>query len=203
MIEKRKLLYWEGSSKKDFKEFPVPVQKDMGVSLFVVQLGGTPDSAKPWKGLGSGVYELVEDHRGDTFRAVYTVKIGDAVHVLHAFQKKSKSGIATPQPDVELIEKRLKAVLGGLLSGVYSASFVAPDVGVETSRARDSFDGAILLAQNLGGAASDALLGAARTAFSSAFEITIITAAALLIAAALAVAISTLKSHNPNGSRTE
>ena len=111
MIEKRKLLYWEGSSKKDFKEFPVPVQKDMGVSLFVVQLGGTPDSAKPWKGLGSGVYELVEDHRGDTFRAVYTVKIGDAVHVLHAFQKKSKSGIATPQPDVELIEKRLKAVL--------------------------------------------------------------------------------------------
>lgn len=111
MTEQRKLLYWEGSSKKDFKEFPVPVQKDMGVSLFVVQLGGTPDSAKPWKGLGSGVYELVEDHRGDTFRAVYTVKIGDAVHVLHAFQKKSKSGIATPQPDVELIEKRLKAVL--------------------------------------------------------------------------------------------
>ena len=111
MTEKRKLLYWEGSSKKDFKEFPVPVQKDMGVSLFVVQLGGTPDSAKPWKGLGSGVYELVEDHRGDTFRAVYTVKIGDAMHVLHAFQKKSKSGIATPQPDVELIEKRLKAVL--------------------------------------------------------------------------------------------
>ncbi len=54
---------------------------------------------------------LVEDHRGDTFRAVYIVRIGDAVHVLHAFQKKSKSGIATPQPDVELIEKRLKAVL--------------------------------------------------------------------------------------------
>lgn len=111
MSEKRKLLYWEGSSKKDFKEFPVPVQKDMGVALFVVQLGGTPESAKPWKGLGSGVYELVEDHRGDTFRAVYTVRIGDAVHVLHAFQKKSKSGIATPQPDVDLVGKRLKAVL--------------------------------------------------------------------------------------------
>lgn len=111
MVQKRKLLHWEGSSKKDFKEFPIDVQKDMGVALFVVQLGGTPDSAKPWKGLGSGVYELVEDHRGDTFRAVYTVRVGDAVHVLHAFQKKSKSGIATPQPDVELIEKRLKAVL--------------------------------------------------------------------------------------------
>ncbi len=111
MNEKRKLLYWEGSSKKDFKEFPVPVQKDMGVALFVVQLGKTPQSAKPWKGLGPGVYELIEDHRGDTFRTVYTVRIGDAVHVLHAFQKKSKSGIATSQPDVELIQKRLKAVL--------------------------------------------------------------------------------------------
>jgi phage-related protein len=111
MRDKRKLLYWEGSANKDFKGFPVPVQKDMGVALFVVQLGRTPESAKPWRGLGSGVYELVEDYRGDTFRAVYTVRVRDAVHVLHAFQKKSKSGIATPQPDVELIEKRLKAVL--------------------------------------------------------------------------------------------
>lgn len=111
MTEKRKVLYWEGSSKKDFKEFPVPVQKDLGVALFVVQLGRTPGSAKPWKGLGPGIYELVEDHRGDTFRVVYTVRLADTVHVLHAFQKKSKSGTATPRPDVELIEKRLKAVL--------------------------------------------------------------------------------------------
>ncbi len=111
MTEMRRPLFWEGSSKKDFKEFPIPVQKDMGVALFVVQLGRTPDSSKPWKGLGSGVYELVEDHRGDTFRAVYTVRVGDAIHVLHAFQKKSKSGISTPQPDVHLIGKRLKAVL--------------------------------------------------------------------------------------------
>lgn len=111
MTEKRRPLFWEGSAKKDFKEFPIPVQKDMGVALFIVQLGRTPGSAKPWKGLGSGVYELVEDHRGDTFRAVYTVRVGDAIHVLHAFQKKSKSGISTPQPDVDLIEKRLKTVL--------------------------------------------------------------------------------------------
>ena len=111
MRRKRKILYWEGSSKKDFKAFPIDVHKDMGVGLFVVQLGGTPDSSKPWKGLGPGVYELVEDRRGDTFRAVYTVRVGDAVHVLHAFQKKSKSGIATPRPDVKLIERRLKAVL--------------------------------------------------------------------------------------------
>ncbi|HWK53990.1 MAG TPA: type II toxin-antitoxin system RelE/ParE family toxin [Hyphomicrobiales bacterium] len=111
MDEKRKLLYWESSSKKDFKAFPLSVQKDMGVALFIVQLGGVPNSAKPWKGLGSGVYELVADYRGDTFRAVYMVRLSDAVHMLHAFQKKSKTGIATPQPDVELVEARLKAVL--------------------------------------------------------------------------------------------
>jgi phage-related protein len=119
-VEKnRKPLFWEGSSKKDFKTFPVPVQKDMGVALFIAQLGETAGSAKSWKGLGSGVYELVEDHRGDTFRAVYLVRVADAIHVLHAFQKKSKSGIATPQPDVDLVEKRLKLVLAryGLKGG--------------------------------------------------------------------------------------
>lgn len=92
------------------KQFPVAVQKDMGVALFVVQLGGAPP-AKPWKGLGPGIYELIEDHRGDTYRAVYTVRIADSIHVLHAFQKKSRSGVRTPKPDVELIEQRLKAVL--------------------------------------------------------------------------------------------
>lgn len=107
----RRPLYWEGSSKKGFKEFPVEVQKDMGVALFVVQIGGMPPSAKPWKGLGPGVYELVDDHRGDTYRAVYTVRIRDIVHVLHAFQKKSKSGIGTAQQDVNLIARRLSSVL--------------------------------------------------------------------------------------------
>jgi phage-related protein len=76
-----------------------------------VQLGGTPPSAKPLKGFGSGIYELIEDHRGDTYRAVYTVRIADSVHVLHSFQKKSKFGIKTPAPDIDLIERRLKAVL--------------------------------------------------------------------------------------------
>lgn len=111
MDEKRKLLYWAGSAKENFKEFPLPVQKDLGVALFVVQLGRTPASAKPWKGLGPGVFELAENYRGDTFRAVYTVRVRGSVHVLHAFQKKSKSGIATPRSDVELIKKRLKAVI--------------------------------------------------------------------------------------------
>ena len=107
----RRPLFWEGSAKKDFKQFPIPVQKDMGVALFVVQLGGTPPASKPWKGLGQGIYELIEDHRGDAYRAVYTVRIADSVHVLHAFQKKSKSGIKTPKTEVTVIERRLKAVM--------------------------------------------------------------------------------------------
>jgi phage-related protein len=111
MDEPRKPLYWEGSSKKDFKEFPIHVQKDMGVALFVVQLGSTPSSTKPLKGFGSGVYEIVESHDGGAYRAVYVVNLGDAVHVLHAFQKKSNSGIATPRPDLHVIEQRLKTVL--------------------------------------------------------------------------------------------
>ena len=107
----RRPLFWEGSAKRDFKRFPAAVQKDMGVALFVVQLGGTPPAAKPWKGLGSGVYEIIEDHRDDTYRAAYTVRFADSVHVLHAFQKKSKSGMGTPKSDVDLVERRLKTVL--------------------------------------------------------------------------------------------
>ena len=104
-------LFWEGSAKEDFMAFPLAVRKDFGVALFVVQIGGTPSAAKPWKGLGPGVYELIDDHRGDTYRAVYTVRIAGNVHVLHAFQKKSKSGIKTPKLDVALIERRLKSLL--------------------------------------------------------------------------------------------
>ena len=104
-------LFWEGSAKRDYKEFPIAVQKDMGVALFVVQLGGAPPSSKPWKGLGPGIHELVEDHRAGTYRAVYTVRIEESVYVLHAFQKKSKTGIKTPKTDVELVRRRLNAVL--------------------------------------------------------------------------------------------
>ncbi len=91
--------------------FPAPVQKDMGVALYVVQLGEMPRSAKPLKGFGSGVYELVENDRAGTFRAVFALQIGNAVHVLHAFQKKSKSGIATPKAELDLARARLKALL--------------------------------------------------------------------------------------------
>lgn len=82
-----------------------------GYALFLAQQGDKSDSAKPLKGFGgAGVLELVENHEGDTYRAVYTVRFEDAVYVLHCFQKKSKSGIATPKQDIDLIKSRLKAV---------------------------------------------------------------------------------------------
>lgn len=111
MYPSPRILYWEGSARNDFKRFPLPVQKDMGVALFAVQLGGTPSSAKRWKGLGPAIYQLAERYRGDAFRVVYLLLKDDSVHVLHAFRKKSKSGVSTPPRDVALVEMRFKAVL--------------------------------------------------------------------------------------------
>ncbi len=102
-------LYWVGSSKRDLLEFPEEVVDNIGYALGVVQYGGRPPSAKPWKGLGPGVSEIVEDDASGTYRAVYTVRFREAIYVLHAFQKKSPSGIRTARPDIELIEERLKA----------------------------------------------------------------------------------------------
>lgn len=99
---------WVGSSKKDYMSFPDQVRRDMGFALGVAQLGGKHPSAKPWAGEGSGVLELVEDHDGDTYRAVYTVKFKEAIYVLHAFKKKSPKGIKTAKVDVELVASRLK-----------------------------------------------------------------------------------------------
>jgi phage-related protein len=103
-----KPLHWVGSAKKDLLALPVEVIDDFGYALGAVQLGATPAQAKPWKGEGPGVLELVENHRGDTFRAVYTVRFAKAVYVLHCFQKKSPSGIKTAQSDIDLIHERLK-----------------------------------------------------------------------------------------------
>jgi phage-related protein len=103
-----KPLYWVASAKKDYQAFPDEVQDDMGYALGLAQFGGKHPKAKPWKGEGPGVFEIVEDYRGDTYRAVYTVRFAEVVYVLHAFQKKSKSGIKTPQEDVNLIAERLK-----------------------------------------------------------------------------------------------
>ena len=104
-----KPLHWVGSSKKDLLTFPEKVVDDFGYALCVVQLGGVPPSAKPWKGEGPGVLELVESFRSDTWRVVYTVRFEKAVYVLHCFKKKSPSGMRTAKTDVDLIYERLKA----------------------------------------------------------------------------------------------
>ena len=94
-----KPLHWVGSSKRDFLEFPRAVKDDMGNALGIAQFGGTAPTAKPWKGLGPGVLEIVGSHEGNAYRAVY---------VLHAFQKKSPSGKRTAKRDVDLVAQRLK-----------------------------------------------------------------------------------------------
>ena len=101
-------LRWVASSKRDFREFPAQVQDDLGFQLYLAQTGQHPSSAKPLKGLGSGTVELVDDFDGDAYRAVYTVRFGDVVYVLHAFKKKSKRGVKTPQPDIDLVKRRLR-----------------------------------------------------------------------------------------------
>ena len=87
--------------------FPDSVIDEIGIALSVAQFGGKHPNAKPWRGQGPGVFEVVEDHRADTYRAAYSVKFESAIYVLHRFQKKSPSGIKTARKDVELIARRL------------------------------------------------------------------------------------------------
>ena len=85
------------------------VISDKGNALSLAQFGGKHPAAKPWKGLGPGIFEIVEDFDGDTYQAIYTVKFSEVIYVLHAFQKKSKKGIETPKHDISVIQTRLKA----------------------------------------------------------------------------------------------
>lgn len=104
-----KPVIWIGSSRKDLREFPEPVQDHMGYALYVAQRGGRHDDTKVLKGFGgAGVVEIVNDYRGDTFRAVYTLRHAGRVYVLHAFQKKSTTGRKTPRRDMELIRQRVR-----------------------------------------------------------------------------------------------
>jgi len=104
-----KPLQWMGSSLRDRREFPKEVRVVFGQALFDAQRGSKHPDAKPLKGFGgAGVLEVVEDHDGNTYRAVYTVKFAEIVYVLHAFQKKSKSGRKTPAEGIERIRNRLK-----------------------------------------------------------------------------------------------
>ena len=105
----RKPLFWVGSSKEDLSAFPVEVKHVMGFALHLAQTGGKHVDAKPLKGFkGAGVLEVVEGHDGNAYRAVYTVRFANSVYVLHAFQKKSKKGIATPKAEIDLVRERLK-----------------------------------------------------------------------------------------------
>jgi phage-related protein len=104
-----KALIWLGGSRRDFSAFPDEVKSEMGYGLFQAQCGGRHRKARTLRGAGdAGLVEIIDDHRGDTYRTVYTVRFAKAVYVLHAFQKKSKAGIATPKADLDLIEQRLR-----------------------------------------------------------------------------------------------
>jgi phage-related protein len=99
---------WIKAARRDFEGFPEDVRSDMLDALAVATVGGKSDKAKPFKGVDGGVFEIAIQHRGDAFRAIYAIKIHDDVWLIHAFQKKSKSGIKTPQAEVDLIRERLK-----------------------------------------------------------------------------------------------
>jgi phage-related protein len=104
-----KPVFWVASSRKDLKKLPKGVRQVIGQALFDAQTGGKHPSTKPLKGFGgAGVLEVVEDDDGNTYRCVYTVKFAGAVYVLHAFQKKSKSGIKTPPEEIARVKARLK-----------------------------------------------------------------------------------------------
>ena len=108
LVPGEKPLYWIGLSLKDITQFPSEVQRSVGFALSAAQYGGKHPSAKPWKGEGPGILEVVKNHDGDTYRALYTVRFTSAVYVLHAFQKKSPHGSVTRQSDVVLVKERLK-----------------------------------------------------------------------------------------------
>jgi phage-related protein len=101
-------ISWLKAARRDFEAFPDEVKSDMLDALTVAAEGGKSDKAKPFKGVEGGVFEIALRYRGDAFRTLYAVKIGEAIWVIHAFQKKSKSGIKTPQAEVDLIRQRLK-----------------------------------------------------------------------------------------------
>ena len=108
MVRPLRPLLWVASSKRDYRGFPAQVQDTLGFELFLAQTGQHPPSAKLLKGLGSGTVELIEDFDGDTYRAIYTVRFGDVIYVLHAFKKKSTGGVRTAQGDINLVKRRLK-----------------------------------------------------------------------------------------------
>jgi len=105
---------WIKAARKDFEKFPLDVQGNMLSALTIAAEGRKADNAKPFKGVDGGVFEIATKYRGDAFRVLYAVKIGADIWVIHAFQKKSKTGIKTPQEEVDLIRERLKRLIEAL-----------------------------------------------------------------------------------------
>ena len=103
-----KPVIWLGDTLATLRACPHEIQDEVGYARYLAQIGGKYERAKPLKGLGAGVLEVIADHRGDTYRAVYTVRFAERVYVLHVFQKKSKKGIATPASEIDLVRRRLK-----------------------------------------------------------------------------------------------
>lgn len=107
MVRKTKPIRWIKAARKDLEAFPAAARESVLNALTVVAEGGFPTTAKPMKGLGGGVYEIALPFRGDAFRAVYTLQFADALYVVHAFQKKSRSGRKTDLADIDLVRARL------------------------------------------------------------------------------------------------
>ena len=109
MLERApKPVIWLVDTLPTLRACPQDVQDEVGYALYLAQIGDKYAGAKPLKGLGPGVLEVIADHRGDTYRAVYTVRFAERVYVLHVFQKKSKKAVATPQSEIELVRQRLE-----------------------------------------------------------------------------------------------
>lgn len=107
-MRRQRKVGWVKAARKDFEKFPQAVQDVMATTLTLAASGRTADNAKPMRGLGAGVFEIATPYRGDAYRSVYATQIGDVLWVVHAFQKKSKSGIATPKKEIDLIKSRLR-----------------------------------------------------------------------------------------------
>jgi len=108
MARNTRPISWLKPARRDFDEFPAGARIELARALTIVAEGQMPDIAKPLRGFGAGVMELALRHRGDAFRVVYTLRVGDEIWVVHAFQKKSTSGIKTPRHEIDLIHERLK-----------------------------------------------------------------------------------------------
>jgi phage-related protein len=109
-MRKTRPIAWIKAARKDFEAFPAAVQEDFLSALTVMAEGSMPGTAKPLKGFAEGVHEISVRYRGNAFRVVQALKLGPDIYVIHAFQKKSRSGIKTPGHEIELVRRRLKGL---------------------------------------------------------------------------------------------